>query len=387
MWIFFVPLLFSGIFFFCDAAKPITRVWPQSLSSAKIEEGSAIAESGGLRLAPATRISFKEGSAYGLGNGVLRVAMTPPKIDKSLVPILAKRLECFCAFSIYIGRTVVEVSDRGVRAYLIDEKYYRIEKVFSENVMNMIPDGSPVEIVITIEDKRLDVKVNSQSLLQCPVTLYDFSAIQLSTFGHPFLVDYLSIEEKHKLELIVDAPKRSIDIGAVFHPRHFNQGGGLHNHHFITWEGGKAAPQALITTFAPDSTIHDALVSVGALPGNNLLADAWTQRLNAKSVEPDKRAEGDVLHITILYGGEEFPVEKILKDLSGAEYDFRFAGNRNFIPIWKSGCVACLQSCPGSKIANRTYTMRDLARKKANFRAIEGLPFNDGDEIVVRITK
>ena len=56
----------------------------------------------------------------------------------------------------------------------------------------------------------------------------------------------------------------------------------------------------------------------------------------------------------------------------GRGLDLRLAGNRANIPKWKSGCVICLYSCPGSKIGNARYTARDWARKVTRFRARPG---------------
>ena len=47
----------------------------------------------------------------------------------------------------------------------------------------------------------------------------------------------------------------------------------------------------------------------------------------------------------------------------------RFGGNAANIPKWKSGCIVCLYSCPGSKIGNARYTVRDYTKDVTRFRA------------------
>jgi hypothetical protein len=338
-----------------------------------------------LILEPDSRARFDEGRAFGLLNAALRVSFTPPKISPSRIPLLAKRPECFCAFKVHIGRTVVELSDRGPRVLLLDRDHAAIDTVLAERVMNMIPDGITKELTVAIEDRRATVAVDGDTLLESDVGTFDFSRIHLATFGHAFTVEALSLHPIVKEPLMVDTPNRSILLGAVWHPSHFNSGPGLHNHHFIAWEKGRAAMQTLITVSAPDSLVHDALVSLGFTPGDNLTRSVWSKRHVDGAPEPAMRAEGDALEVSIVYGGRAFDARDVLTDLEGNGYDFRFAGNRRLIPAWRSGCVVCLQSCPASTIANRTYTIRDLVRHTTSFTPATTLPFREGEPITVRI--
>lgn len=56
----------------------------------------------------------------------------------------------------------------------------------------------------------------------------------------------------------------------------------------------------------------------------------------------------------------------------------RFGGNRRNIPEWESGCIVCLYSCPGSKVGNARYTVRDYEDGVTRFRVRAGaLPRDD----------
>jgi hypothetical protein len=73
-------------------------------------------------------------------------------------------------------------------------------------------------------------------------------------------------------------------------------------------------------------------------------------------------------------------------DRRGARWTL--AGNRALIPVWKSGCVICLQSCPGSKVANARASMRDLHQKRARFRPsplAEALGEGTRVEVILRL--
>jgi hypothetical protein len=355
------------------------------LNKGVFESGSVNETDAGLLLAADSRVRYDLGKAYGLRNGRLTVLFIPPKISSPNMPLLSERPECFCAFKVHIGRLVAELSDRGIRLFLQDNSHSRIDHVYAEKIMNMVPDGTPKSCEIAIEDRIAVIRIDGDTLLQSPVDNYDFSLLHLASFGHPFTVTKLSLQATIKPPIIIDWATRSVLLGGTYYPSRFNKGAGLHHHHLITWQGGKAGMQALFQTAAPDSAVHDALVALGIKPGNNLTLDTWSKRRTAASKEPDKLADGDRLEITILYGGQEFSTQEVLADLKGNAYDFRFAGNRTFIPAWKSGCVVCLQSCPGSKISNRTYSIRDLEKKKVSFKPADALPFKDGDPIAVRI--
>jgi hypothetical protein len=144
-------------------------------------------------------------------------------------------------------------------------------------------------------------------------------------------------------------------------------------HHLITFQRGRAGKHALLRTPVSDAAVLDALEALGAKPGNNLVAESWTERANPKHAAPDLHAKGPKLEITIVIRRPKqperrIPVEKLLVDLDRRGFEWRIAGNRDLIRRWRSGCVVCLQSCPGSKIANAKATMRHLHAKSSRFK-------------------
>jgi hypothetical protein len=63
--------------------------------------------------------------------------------------------------------------------------------------------------------------------------------------------------------------------------------------------------------------------------------------------------------------------------------DFRFGGNRDLIHHWHSGCLVCLYSCPGAKVGNAAYTVRDYATGATKFSPrADRLP-KPGSEVVI----
>lgn len=165
----------------------------------------------------------------------------------------------------------------------------------------------------------------------------------------------------------IDRARRSVTVPATLHLRRF-RGARLANHHLLTWSEGKAAGNALLVTPVSDRAILDALEGLGGRPGNNLGEAAWTERSDPLSDAPDAVARGSRVAISVvLPDGRRRPVEDLLVDVDGRGFVWVLAGNRALIPKWKSGCVVCLQSCPGSKVANARATMRDLEEGRSRF--------------------
>ena len=80
---------------------------------------------------------------------------------------------------------------------------------------------------------------------------------------------------------------------------------------------------------------------------------------------------------------EALRLDQILEDPGGRGFDMRFGGHRANIPKWKSGCVVCLYSCPGSKIGNARYTVRDYEKETTRFRVRPGVLPEDGTRVTV----
>jgi hypothetical protein len=171
--------------------------------------------------------------------------------------------------------------------------------------------------------------------------------------------------------IVVDRENCEVRISAQLQPKAFSGSwfGGTPGYHAVVWKGGKAAKEALLVSDADDSSLYEAMVSLGASPGNNLTISVWKERNNPKSPAPDTRVEGTPVQALVWWQGlaSPVPLESMLHDARGRGLDMRFGGNKALIPQWKSGCIACLYSCPGGKVSNRSYTIRDYVEHPQNF--------------------
>lgn len=161
---------------------------------------------------------------------------------------------------------------------------------------------------------------------------------------------------------------------------------GMPGYHLIVWQGGKAAGAALFRAEVTDLQVLDALERLGAKPGNALPMATWEERKDPASKAPDRVIAGPPVDVLVEVPGrkERLPLGSILDDPGGRGFAMRFGGHRANIPAWRSGCLVCLYSCPGSKVGNATYTVRDYESGTTRFRVRPGVLPKDGTR--VRIT-
>lgn len=165
--------------------------------------------------------------------------------------------------------------------------------------------------------------------------------------------------------IIIDKDNKEIRLLASLKPSRFEPGWftQLPGHHAVTWEGGAKADEALLQTSVSDLEFYEAMISLGAAPGNNLTKEAWEERDNPNSQAPKVKVEGTELDVLVFWEGLEDPINlsQALIDPSGRGVQMRFGGHKDLISYWKSGCIVCMQSCPGGKVSNHNYTLGDYA--------------------------
>jgi hypothetical protein len=171
--------------------------------------------------------------------------------------------------------------------------------------------------------------------------------------------------------LQIDANAGEVRLLAELQPEAFAGGfwKSTPRYHGVVWRKGGAAKEALFIAYADDTSVYDALVSLGAVPGNNLTMAAWNDRNDPASRAPDVRVEGTPVEVSVWWEGlaSPVPLSALLTDSAGRGIDMRFGGNKSLIPQWHSGCIVCLYSCPGGKVSNHSYTIRDYVNGTTQF--------------------
>ncbi|MFN3344205.1 MAG: YdjY domain-containing protein [Chloroherpetonaceae bacterium] len=185
---------------------------------------------------------------------------------------------------------------------------------------------------------------------------------------------------------INNAQKTVLFSGKMF-PSQFNAfTSWTKNHHFIVYEHGRAAHNALVKSDVSDLDILNALETLGAKAGNNLSVQSWEKRADKTNPEPDKHVEGSLIEVLTAWE-HHLPLQaaEIFHDKFGKGFEFRFGGHRDLMNVWKSGCIVCLQSCPGGRISNATYTMRDYQRGLSQFDLKKSVLPKDGTSVIITL--
>jgi len=166
-----------------------------------------------------------------------------------------------------------------------------------------------------------------------------------------------------------------IEFTATVNAKAFDDGWMMPGYHALVWKGGRMAHAALLQADVTDRQILEALQRLGAKPGNNLPMATWDERKNPKDPAPDRVIQGPGVEVLLRLPSrkELVPLSAAPEDRAGRGLEMRFGGNAANIPEWKSGCIVCLYSCPGSKVGNARYTVRDYANDTTRFRVKPGI--------------
>jgi len=193
--------------------------------------------------------------------------------------------------------------------------------------------------------------------------------------------------DMHDRTLRIDRVRREITFSGRIYPARFNGWHtGLKHHHFIVWKNGGAARNALVRADVSDEAVLAALERLGARTGDNLTADAWDRRNDPESPDPDRPVQGTLVDVSIAWRDGDFHApDDLFIDHGGRGFSFRVGGHRSLIPRWRSGCIVCLESCPGGRISNERYTLRDLATGRSRFDVRANALPNDGATVQIAI--
>lgn len=356
------------------------------IPSIKTLSGSWKKDPSGVLLNAGSRIAFQAPTGPPIVNGRVSVGFETPVLNKLVTPFKPGRDESQWALSINIGRCVAEVTEQGLALKLLDQSYGYVESVLGSVILPFGSHQGELTIALTITDRIVTACVNDSVCLRAQALDYWFGAVEIASYHSPFMLTTFSITALSRDTLMIDVKKKCIELAGVYHPSRFNAGGGQRNHSFITWAGGTAAYNALFTTLAPDCAVYDALVAIGARPGNNLTLYPWSRIHDRYLKGPDAKTAGSPCVIEVLFAGKSYPVSSQLRDDNNKPFDFRFSGNRKFISAMRTGCVACLESCPGGKIGNASYSMRDMIKNVARFTVVSNQPFREDDDVTIRIS-
>lgn len=167
--------------------------------------------------------------------------------------------------------------------------------------------------------------------------------------------------------LKVDKEKGTVTILAQVNGKFFTQP----TRHGAVFIDGSNGEKAVFRGLVDAETFYNALLEIGAQPGNNMTMD------NKETTH----VEGDRLKVTVNWEGaeREYDINEVIKDSNGNPIDIRFGGNLEAARDKKTGCLICLDSCPVGITSNATYTYGAVeGRKEVEFFGNQDVLPEDG---------
>lgn len=176
--------------------------------------------------------------------------------------------------------------------------------------------------------------------------------------------------------LFIDLKNRQVLVYAEVNGINWNK---PNSHWGVVYRGGKLSDKAILFTFCTPAEFHDALLQIGARPGNNLILSSSGEII-----------EGDELRVSVTWPGLSRPLDlaDILEDSSGKGFRIHFGGNRQRAVEEQTGCITCLESCPIGITSNAVYpaisSWKRFFSPNSLFKGKTGiLPVREGDSVIL----
>ncbi len=175
--------------------------------------------------------------------------------------------------------------------------------------------------------------------------------------------------------LVIDEKRKKVLIYTEVNEMNVHQS---NVHWGVVFKDGKFQDRAILRAYSNQLDFHDALIKIGANPGNNLNKDTVGQCV-----------EGDILDVKATWPGlgKEFSLNEIFVDEKGRNFNIKFGGNRKASEEQKTGCITCLESCWISISSNANYpqtgSIKRFLNPNSHFRGRADVLPGDGKPVIL----
>lgn len=176
--------------------------------------------------------------------------------------------------------------------------------------------------------------------------------------------------------LVLNKDKKEIIMKAEVNGKYFTEP----TRHGVVFKDGSNGEKSVLRALSSEIEFHDALVSIGATPGNNVtMEDMKADKTNGVSVQ------GSKLDVFVKWEGsdKEIPFTDIIKATEERPMDIRFGGNLENAKEYKTGCVLCLDSCAVGITSNAAYPTGSTQNKLVSFTGDQSVLPEDGTKVSV----
>lgn len=169
--------------------------------------------------------------------------------------------------------------------------------------------------------------------------------------------------------IVIDKVAKTVKIYTEVNGKYFVEP----TRHGIVFKDGSNGSKSVLRAFGNQNDFYNALIDIGAKPGNNLQLDSVGVAV-----------QGDPLDVSLTWAGagKEIPFADVINDSTQKKFDIRFGGNQENAKSKKTGCILCLDSCPVGITSNAAHPTKDFDNKIAEFKAKKDVLPADGTAVV-----
>jgi len=170
--------------------------------------------------------------------------------------------------------------------------------------------------------------------------------------------------------LTTNKDKKEIKMTATVNGKYFTEA----TRHGVVAVGGSNYEKSVLKGDANEIDFYNALIEIGAKPGNNLTMADMTKGV---------KVQGAKLNVFVTWDGlgKEIPFNDIITSSEPRPMDIRFGGNLQNAKDKKTGCILCLDSCAVGIVSNASYETG--ASSKIKFYGNKDVLPKDGTKVTV----
>ncbi|GHS86590.1 hypothetical protein AGMMS49957_05000 [Synergistales bacterium] len=148
--------------------------------------------------------------------------------------------------------------------------------------------------------------------------------------------------------LVINQEKHEIIMQAEVNGKYFDSP----TRHGVVYLTGSNGEKSVLRGLTSEKTFHDALLKIGATPGNNVTLDDMKAGPTGGATPA-----GSKLNVFVTWAGaeREYPFTDIIKASEERPDDYHFGGNLPAANKANTGCVLCLDSCAVGITSNASY--------------------------------
>ncbi len=168
--------------------------------------------------------------------------------------------------------------------------------------------------------------------------------------------------------LVVDKEKGVVKVYTEVNGKYFSET----TRHGIVFKDGSNGDKSVLRAYADQNDFYNALVKIGAKPGNTLTPDS----------APGTKVTGDALDVKVSFGDKTYDFAEVIKQDPDNGFNVRFGGNDERAKSKNTGCILCLDSCPVGITSNDTWGFGDWQNGKVKFYGDKDKLPEDGSPVI-----